>query len=279
MSQGAEEKVKNWLENTGYPLEWRTAEAFRKIGFDNVELGRPYVDPITKAVRDVDVTALAVSGAMSCLLHSYFVVECKAATQPWALFIDDQTVMSPARMWSAMFKAEFGELGDIDLRVLARNAPLLRQPSNLAYGLRGMKEAEKGADLARTALMEVSSAARGVLTDVAPAAEPEGSQGASMNAERGRPAARVNAEHGRHGARVVAHPVIVSTAPLIACQLGRDGEINCWQVQQAAVMHRPHADLGFRIVHIVNEEALEPFIRDCQDTGRAAERKAKARSS
>lgn len=255
MTENNAERVRAWLEKSGHPFEWRTAEAFRRVGFDHVEVGRPYVDPRTTEVREADVTALSVSGALSCLLHSYFVVECKAATQPWALFMDDTSHLSLSGIWAAMFRAEFGELEDLDLELLAKQGPLLRRPLELAYGMRGLKEGGKAADLSHTALMEVSSAARGILSDMSP----------------------VDAKRHRAGARVVAHAVIVTTAPLIACRLDQQGRVACSEIKRAGVLHRPHADQGFRLVHVVNEDVLEPFIQDCKDTGVAAEREVKAR--
>jgi hypothetical protein len=49
-----EDSVRKWLDDQGYPLEMKVAEALRNagIGWDH---GRVYEDPSTNKVREIDV--------------------------------------------------------------------------------------------------------------------------------------------------------------------------------------------------------------------------------
>lgn len=54
------DKVKEWLEKQGYPLEMRVAAAFSEAGFD-VRQSTYYIDPETSKAREIDVEAVSVT--------------------------------------------------------------------------------------------------------------------------------------------------------------------------------------------------------------------------
>jgi hypothetical protein len=83
-----EQKLRDWLEGQGYPLELRTAQAFKRVGGD-VSLGRYYEDkgdgpePVP---REIDVivnfTIPAVRRGREAMAVT-FVIECKSPSVPW----------------------------------------------------------------------------------------------------------------------------------------------------------------------------------------------------
>src|SRR6476469_3471123 len=68
--------VRTWLDKQGFPLEMRTASAFRAAGFD-VRQSSYYVDAETGKAREIDVIAYDPDPLMLGLTRIVFVLECK----------------------------------------------------------------------------------------------------------------------------------------------------------------------------------------------------------
>lgn len=84
MPRDLQASVQEWLEAQGYPLEMRTAAAFRLAGFRAVQ-GVYYQDPETDAWREIDVVADIPEVYRSARI--VFVAECKSSRdKPWLLF-------------------------------------------------------------------------------------------------------------------------------------------------------------------------------------------------
>jgi hypothetical protein len=251
------DSVKSWLAGTGFPLEWQVAAAFRQANMA-AEAGRPYVDPVTDTIREIDVTVAVAGGAVKQATWSYFVIECKDVDRPWAIFTEDGggSIINRDRIWEATVTHEWGNAPDLDLPELVRRSPLLKPPSNLGYAVKalpspkGTPKSERPPDFARDALLGVSSAALGIIRDFRTAAQAS----------------------DREGARVIVHAAVVTTAPLVLAHMDAQGEVHCEEVTRAAVLHRPTVDPAFRLVHIVHTSALDVFIADCRDTATAPTR-------
>jgi hypothetical protein len=89
--------VRKWLNGQGYPLEMRTASAFRQAGFE-VRQSTLYRDPETGKSREVDT--LAIDPDVLGILRISFVVECKATTKPWILLCSQNTLDGYNRLFA-----------------------------------------------------------------------------------------------------------------------------------------------------------------------------------
>ncbi|MBF8679832.1 hypothetical protein [Pseudomonas fulva] len=89
------DKVKQWVEMEGYPLEFSTAHKFKKRKF-SVEQSHFTKDKDGK-VREVDVLATANHPLGRSFLRIKHVVECKwSKDKPWVLFKDEKRYASSA---------------------------------------------------------------------------------------------------------------------------------------------------------------------------------------
>ncbi|SAM35119.1 hypothetical protein [Pseudomonas sp. 1 R 17] len=90
-----EDKIKNWVELEGYPLEFSTAHKFKKRKF-SVEQSYFAKDKDGKA-REVDVLATANYLFGRSFLRIKHVVECKwSKDKPWILFNDEKRFATSA---------------------------------------------------------------------------------------------------------------------------------------------------------------------------------------
>ncbi|MCM5511633.1 hypothetical protein [Vibrio sp. SCSIO 43169] len=88
-------KVKQWVEKEGYPLEFSTAHKFKKRRF-SVEQSYFAKDKDGKA-REVDVLATANLPIGHSFLRVKHVVECKwSKDKPWVLFRDEKRFATSA---------------------------------------------------------------------------------------------------------------------------------------------------------------------------------------
>lgn len=98
-SQPLGERVAEWLETQGYPLEMRVAREFRTERFRVIQ-SEYFSDPDTKTSREIDVVASIDAKQDSYLFRVTFVVECKMSREkPWVLFTGTSMGLAdPARV-------------------------------------------------------------------------------------------------------------------------------------------------------------------------------------
>ncbi len=192
------EKVRDWLNTQGFPLEMRAAAAFRTAGFD-VMHSTHYLDSETGKQREVDV--LARDPDHLGILGISFVIECKATKKPWVLLCSTHT-LAFGRVFA------FAVTSDDARAVLAENIvelldklPWLRKDDLTGYSLR---QAFSENDVAYTATMNVAKA--------------------SQSCVHG--GLRFSAQFG------FAFPVIVVDSPLIRCCLGENDELHLEETDQ-----------------------------------------------
>jgi hypothetical protein len=90
-----DDKVKQWVEHEGYPLEFSTAHKFKKRKF-SVEQSYFTKDKSGK-VREVDVLATVNVPIDQSFLRIKHVVECKwSKDKPWVLFKDEKRFATSA---------------------------------------------------------------------------------------------------------------------------------------------------------------------------------------
>lgn len=87
-----EQKITEWIEGQGYPLELTTASAFQKAGF-NISSSDYYTDFETNDSREIDVIATSSFVLKDVYLELSCHIECKSAKdKPWIIFrIDNDT--------------------------------------------------------------------------------------------------------------------------------------------------------------------------------------------
>lgn len=81
------EKIAEWLERQGYPLEMRVAKAFIDAGL-HVSLSVYYRDPENDTPREIDLVAGESGEFADYFMFSVdFAIECKKSSLPWVLFV------------------------------------------------------------------------------------------------------------------------------------------------------------------------------------------------
>src|SRR5262249_35932003 len=106
--------VVKWLEKEGYPLEMRTARAFRRSGAD-VAISQFYKDHESQEVREIDVIATfgpmgASDPPKSVSVAVSFVCECKLSKEnPWVMFTTS-TLASDLPVDGRVFHSRWGNL-------------------------------------------------------------------------------------------------------------------------------------------------------------------------
>ncbi len=80
------DKVSDWLQSEGYPLEFSVAHTFHEHGFD-ANQGHYVRDEEGGAVREIDVVAQGTQVERDSLVRVCNVVECKwSRDKPWVVF-------------------------------------------------------------------------------------------------------------------------------------------------------------------------------------------------
>lgn len=88
-------KVTDWLNQEGYPLEFKTASVFKKNSF-NVWQGSYVRDEDEDTTREIDVVADISDYADAHMIRVSHVVECKwTKEKPWIIFTDYKS-MAPS---------------------------------------------------------------------------------------------------------------------------------------------------------------------------------------
>jgi hypothetical protein len=116
------EKVRDWLQSEGYPLEFRTAHAFRAEGFYPRQ-GVYVRETKTSPPREIDVLAeLKFESEHKVDFQINLVVECKwTRDKPWVVFTTPETRM-PASACIGLTLSSL--LADAIMYCLASNAAL-----------------------------------------------------------------------------------------------------------------------------------------------------------
>lgn len=186
------EKVRQWLEKTGFPLEMEAAAAFRRVGFE-VKQSITYPDPQSEKGREIDV--LATQPDLIGVIDVSIVVECKASPNPWVVLTSEDALANYNRLFAfaVTSKAAREVLAGRWRQSLARLEPYIKRPARGGYGLR--QAFGKDNDPAYAAAVSVMKACRGVAED-----------------REGIPRL------------AFAFPVIVVDAPLLECSLAENGQ-------------------------------------------------------
>jgi hypothetical protein len=238
-----EPRLLEWLATEGYPLEFATARAFRKAGFQ-VRQGY-YTHPAgEEPAREIDVVA-QMDLRRDPELRVEFVVECKwSGDKPWVFFCGGSGITTAACVTQSIGS----ELGEALLWKEAGNSKLaslgiFATPDKPAFGGR---QAFSGArDVLFDAMRSVSGAARAIADDY----------------DRG---SRTSAADRRlpHFA-VAVFPVIVVTGRLFEVRQEEAGDLRLSEVASSRVHWRGARDQSnpHTTVDVVRSDHLEEFAK------------------
>jgi hypothetical protein len=161
------EKVKDWLQSEGYPLEFRTAHTFQAEGIDALQ-GLYVRESENSPPREVDVLARMRFSADRIHFEVGIVVECKwSRDKPWVIFTASRTTMAA----SACVAQTIGSsLGEAVMHCLAASAnlqslDLFSSRERNGFGGRRAFAKEKDADHFYSTVQAVVSKASGYAYD------------------------------------------------------------------------------------------------------------------
>ncbi|GAA5511224.1 hypothetical protein [Novipirellula caenicola] len=131
-----EERIREWLETQGYPLEMKVASLFRSMGFRIVQ-SEYYKDAETGSQRETDVTARVDCEFHGLLVRIEFIIECKSTPdKPWVLFTGGRGLADPARVAQrAASKLGSKALMELCKRKDIQDLALFQMHERSAYGV------------------------------------------------------------------------------------------------------------------------------------------------
>ncbi|MEP9384599.1 hypothetical protein [Nocardioides sp. KR10-350] len=233
MTDGLLDGVHKWIESSGRALELRVARTFRHEGASAVVTSFTYADPVTGLDREGDVLARYQWEGTHRRAELACIVECKSSTDhPWVGFFD---------------------------RRAERNLVI---DSWVAYAFSGLSNFPKR--LAALWISEPPFNDYRVATHIAAAHAKDSRNPANdavrqvMSAVLARKKEHVKQHHSDPTGLVLV-PLIVTAAPLVSCELGRDGEIHLEEVKSLGVWGWMEGRA--KRVYVVNESEVEGFAR------------------
>lgn len=203
------QKILDWLEKTGFPLEMEAASAFRMAGFD-VRQSFTYPDPEIGKGREIDVLAEDPDPFLLGIIEISFVIECKASKNPWVVLTSEDAFANYNRIHAFSISSKAAKdvlFTQIDKQV--KLPAFLERPSNGGYGLR--QAFGKDSDPAFAGAINVLKACIGIAQD------------------------RPNIPR-----LAFAFPVIVVDSPLFECSRTLDGKLDLVEVDQSEFLFSAH---------------------------------------
>ncbi len=203
------DKVCQWLDRTGFPLEMEAASAFRRAGFE-VRQSFTYPDPQSEKGREIDV--LATQPDFMRVIEISFIVECKASPNPWVVLTSEDALRNYNRLFAFAITSNAARrvLAERWQQGLGKILPHIERPSRGGYGFR--QAFAKDNDPAYSAAIAVMKASQGVAKD-----------------REGMPKL------------AFAFPVIVVDAPLFECSLAENNSgLNLEEVEQSNFLFSVH---------------------------------------
>ena len=152
------DKIKEWLEKQGYPLEMKVAKELNNQGFESFQ-SHYYKDPETEKQREIDVVANYRTTNGLNVVNFQFIIECKNnQDKPWIAFSSEENSISRK---SYIAQRPCGRIGSKYLEHLSQVADLktnqlFNLPSSFAYNI--TQAFETSSDRVYTALMSVVNA-------------------------------------------------------------------------------------------------------------------------
>ncbi|MEP7318171.1 MAG: hypothetical protein ABI921_05510 [Panacibacter sp.] len=152
------DKLKDWLEKQGYPLEMRVAKELTNFGFESYQ-SHYYTDPETEKQREIDVIGNCRSSNGTNIVNFQLIIECKNnQDKPWIAFSGFKSEISSSSYISQRPACRIGVryLEHISKIQYLETDELFKQPSSLAYNV--TQAFESNSDKVYSALMSVVNA-------------------------------------------------------------------------------------------------------------------------
>jgi hypothetical protein len=237
------DKLKGWIESSGYSLELRVARAFQRRA-TLVDLAHLYVDPETGTQREIDVIAVWERRVPNGVLRVRITIECKTSKHPWIVFGNGRRrfkreasyTLRAASLPITPVLRHAGENGKLDGNTLLHSTSFVGATATEAF--------TQGTDHAFAAIMSAGKAALGAVHEA-------------------------NESFGITGALEICFPLVVLGGRLFECHLSDAGELVTEETTKAAVSWKrsplpflrkdPMASL-LGIVDIVTEDGLAAFV-------------------
>jgi hypothetical protein len=238
-----EDRLNQWLETQGYPLEMAVAAAFQRAGY-RVFQSDYYLDPESSDFRQVDVVARCQRDIEGILVRMTFAIECKLSRdKPWILFTSPQAVLAARASVAQRAASSIGQtlLWKLAPRAEIQDLPLLRLGNRCAYGM--TQAFTSGEDVSLSASMSVAKAADA----------------------RAREATQATGVQGYFGE--IIFPVIIIDGKLFECYLNADSEQMLQEVSQGVLVWRNQmVGMPHTIIHVVTLAGLDDFIAQAAHT-------------
>jgi hypothetical protein len=240
------EVAQEFVEGSGFPLEVRTADAFRQAGFTTFS-SMVYDDPITGDVGEIDLIAydVAAFGGEANFQLTY-VVECKSSARiPWLLFRNPSggATAPPVVRRNSLLTSHGTEA------LLRGHAPSWHERLRLTSELQGVayrvRDAKENLDVPYKAVSGAIRAAR--------------AQIASTEQEY------VLAKDNRLSISFeIVRPVVVVGAPLFFCDFGPTGQFTLTETERGTVLATSHTRAHPRsvLVDVVAHVGLPAFLAE-----------------
>lgn len=222
------DKIIEWLNSTGFPLEMEAASAFRAAGFD-VRQSAVFPDSQSDKGREVDV--LAQDPDLIGIIEISFVVECKSSSNPWVVFTSEDALSGYNRLLA--FAMTSGAAKDALAKRIGKGLweSHISRPERGGYGFR--QALRKDSDPAYTAAIGAVKACHGIAQDRVSSAIP---------------------------LLAFAFPVIVVDSPLFECSRKSNGELALVEVSTSEFLFSAHIpEYVGCCVKVVTKEQLPVF--------------------
>lgn len=230
------EKVTEWVNSQGYPLEMKVASKLRDTNF-LVQQSVHYIDSQTLKSREIDVICTHDEPIGMARIH--YVIECKSAKKPWILFTSKHAVYN--RLLALALTSERARSVLVKhLRELKTSLPWFSKEGRIGYSL-----AQAFTDGIDTPYEAIVSALK----------------------------ASLFLRHENENRKTFtppfffAFPAVVTSSPLFECYLDEDGTMKVQEIQEGFLFFDcEFEDYSGTCLRIVNENAIENFKSDIRDT-------------
>lgn len=243
MSTNLNDKLMNWLNEQGYPLEMTTAHLFRQHGFRAFQSDY-YTDPESNTQREIDVLAYRQKDVEDATLRISFSVECKnAKDKPWIMFSSEDLKLAPP---ARVAQRAGSKLAIHFLRLLSRyetiqNTPLFSLPRRPGYGV--TQAFSNGQDVPFAACV---GAAKSAISKARDFDSFINFQGAMSD---------------------IIFPIVLIEGKLFECYLSEDNAPILNEIQEGVLVWRnPVMQMPHTIIHILTLDSLPNFLSQANET-------------
>ncbi|MEI8594212.1 hypothetical protein [Photobacterium sp. Hal280] len=231
-------KVLDWMNKTGFPLEMKTALSFRKQSFD-VYQSYDYKDFESDKSREIDVLAIHIDQTSKGMIDVAYVMECKASKKPWVVLKGKTLSDSYHRLNSFCIASVAGREAFVDKLINGELEYIRDYTETSKYAGYDFRQAMGGDhDPAYGAAIGVIKACLGYIQD------------RTCNVS---------------DRLCYCFPVIVVDSPLFECWLNETGELELQEVQRSCFKFSSyHSERVSTTVTVITKSELDAFSSEAE---------------